>query len=93
MADVNDIWEQMKREEEEKRKKNKKGNSTTLVTKKVDKSTSKASAVSKYEPLPSNILNSADEIVKHIQLYANGLNDENVGVRKYIIIKFLYFIV
>lgn len=92
MADVNDIWAQMKREEEEKRKKNKKGNSMTLVTKKVDKSESKVVPVSKYDPLPSNILNSGDEIVKHIQLHANGLNDENVGIRKYNIINFTYFL-
>lgn len=91
MADVNDIWEQMKREEEEKRKKNRKCNSSMTITKKIEKSESKPASVSKFDPLPQSIVNSADEIVKHIQIYANGLNDENVGTRKYIIILTIVF--
>lgn len=78
MSSIDEIWEQMKKENESNDKKQKiKRESQIISNNTINRKTNN------IEKLPDDIINNSDKILKHIQIYINGLNDENISTKKY----------
>lgn len=81
MSSIDEIWNQMKKENESNDKKQKIKRESQIISNNtiIRKSNN-------FEKLPDDIINNSDKILKHIQIYINGLNDENISTKKYKII-------
>lgn len=78
MSSIDEIWEQMKKENESNDKKQKiKRESQIISNNTINRK------LNNIEKLPDDIINNSDKILKHIQIYINGLNDENISTKKY----------
>lgn len=78
MSSIDEIWNQMKKENESNDKKQKIKRESQIISNNtiIRKSNN-------FEKLPDDIINNSDKILKHIQIYINGLNDENISTKKY----------
>lgn len=78
MSSIDEIWNQMKKENESNDKKQKIKRESQIISNNtiIRKSNN-------IEKLPDDIINNSDKILKHIQIYINGLNDENISTKKY----------
>lgn len=78
MSSIDEIWEQMKKENESNDKKQKIKRESQIISNNTINRKS-----NNIEKLPDDIINNSDKILKHIQIYINGLNDENISTKKY----------